>query len=648
VERLTPPPSSAITLEAPRSGMSRRRFPIGAEVRPSGGVDFRVWAPNAKKVRVLFEGEKDSAASFELHAEEGGYHSGFSALVSSGARYRFELDGNPQAYPDPAARFQPDGPHGASEVTDAGAFCWSDGSWRGGKIEGQIIYEMHIGTFTREGTWRAAIGELKELADAGITMLEIMPIADFPGRFGWGYDGVNLFAPTWLYGHPDDFKSFVNEAHLAGLAVILDVVYNHLGPDGNFLANFSPDYFNPHCITDWGDSINFDGPNSGPVREFYLTNAAYWVDEFHLDGLRLDATQDLHDNSATHILAEISVHAHEAAKGREIVLVAENEPQDSRLVRPLAKKGYGLDALWNDDFHHSAIVALTGRNEAYYSDYNGTPQEFISAVKYGYLYQGQWYSWQKARRGAFGLDVEPAAFVAFIQNHDQVANTARGERPNILAPRGNYNALTALLLLAPSTPMLFQGQEFGATTPFLYFCDHRAELSKTVREGRSEFLGQFRSLALREMQSVFRDPGNPSTFEASKLDFSERQKNSKIYALHKDLLALRRKDPVFRQQRKGAVDGAVIGANAFVLRFFGGEHGDRLLLINLGRDLHVSPSPEPLLAPLPDCRWSVIWSSEHPDYGGYGTYPPDSSDNWRLPGYSAVVLWSELNDDNNA
>jgi maltooligosyltrehalose trehalohydrolase len=509
------------------------------------------------------------------------------------------------------------------------------------KIEGQIIYEMHIGTFTKEGTWQAATEQLQELADAGISVLEIMPIADFPGRFGWGYDGVNLFAPTWLYGRPDDFKAFVDHAHGIGLAVILDVVYNHFGPDGNFMESFSPDYFNKKIRTDWGHSINFDGPNSGPVREFYLTNVAFWVEEYHLDGLRLDATQDVHDNSKKHILEEIAACAREAAKGRNIIVIAENEPQKSTLVRSTNSGGYGLDALWNDDFHHAAIVALTGRNEAYYSDYNGNPQEFISAIKYGYLYQGQWYLWQNTRRGTFGLDIVPAAFIAFIQNHDQVANTARGERPNLLAPRGKYNALTALLLLGPNTPMLFQGQEFGATTPFLYFSDHKTELSKIIKEGRSKFLAQFRSLALPEVQPVFRDPGNPSTFEASKLDFSERQRNSKVYALHKDLMALRRKDPVFSQQRRGAVDGAVIGPNAFVLRFFGGEHGDRLLLINLGRDLHVNPAPEPLLAPLPDSRWSVIWSSEHPDYGGYGTYPPDTSDNWRIPGYSAVALAPE-------
>ncbi len=634
-------------MQSSSSTQGKRRFPVGAEVRSSGGVDFRVWAPSGHSVRVLFEEQsKEQSEPVELHKEADGYYSGFCEKISAGALYRYEIDGGHPSYPDPMSRFQPYGPHGPSEVIDPNAFEWTDADWRGVKLECQIIYEMHIGTFTKEGTWGAAAKQLKELVNAGISVLEVMPVADFPGRFGWGYDGVNLFAPTWLYGRPDDFRAFVNEAHNVGLAVILDVVYNHFGPDGNFIGKFSPDYFNPAVKTDWGESINFDGPSSKPVREFYLTNAMYWVSEFRLDGLRLDATQDIHDKSSKHIIAEIAACAREAAQGREIILIAENEPQDSNIVRSTVDKGYGLDGLWNDDFHHSAIVALTGRNEAYYSDYNGNPQEFVSAIKYGYLYQGQWYSWQSARRGSFGLDIAPAAFVVFIQNHDQVANTARGERPNILAPRGNYNALTALLLLGPNTPMLFQGQEFGATTPFLYFSDHKAELSKVVKEGRCTFLAQFRSLALPEVQPVFRDPGNPSTFEASKLDFSERQKNARVYALHKDLIALRRSDPVFRQQRKGAIDGAVLAPNTFVLRFFGGANGDRLLLVNLGRDLHVDPSPEPLLAPLSGCCWNVIWSSEHPDYGGYGTYPPDTSDNWRVPGYSAVVLATELIDPN--
>jgi maltooligosyltrehalose trehalohydrolase len=623
----------------------KRRLPVGAETAPEGGTHFRVWAPRRRKVSVVLESGPGAPSVVALEAENDGYYSCSSPDATDGTIYRFELDDEPTRYPDPASRFQPDGPHGPSRVVDPHAFAWTDQDWQGVTREGQIVYEMHIGTFSKEGTWQGAQRELAELARVGITLIELMPVADFPGRFGWGYDGVGLFAPTWLYGEPHDMRSFINEAHAQGIGVILDVVYNHLGPDGNYVAAFSPWYFSTKHTTDWGESINFDDEHSGPVRAFYEANAAYWIDEFHMDGLRLDATQEIYDDSPRHIVADIGRSARTAAGSRSIVLIAENEPQQAVLVRPEKEGGYGLDALWNDDFHHSALVALTGRNEAYYSDYLGNPQEFVSAAKYGYLYQGQWYKWQSQRRGAPALDLPPNAFVNFIQNHDQVANTARGERPNMLATRGKYRAVTALMMLMPGTPMLFQGQEFGATTPFLFFCDHRAEISRLVRAGRAKFLAQFRSLSLPEMQPVFADPGNPHTFEMAKLDFSERDKNAEIYQLHKDLIALRRGDPVFSNPQHRSTDGAVLSPSAFVLRYFSERHGHRLLVVNLGMDIHLSPSPEPLLAPLSGKPWRVIWSSEDPRYCGLGTFPPDSDDNWRIPGNAAVALSSEAERD---
>ncbi len=609
----------------------------------NAGVHFRVWAPVHDRVRVRLESGPGAPLVIDLAKESGdeGYRSGSSPDAAAGTTYRYELDDDPTPYPDPASRYQPDGPHGPSQVIDPQAFEWTDDAWRGVSRDGQIVYEMHVGTFSKEGSWRGAQAQLEELAAAGITLIEVMPVADFPGRFGWGYDGVDLFAPTWLYGQPDDMRSFVNEAHAHGIGVILDVVYNHLGPDGNYLPTFSPWYFSENYRNDWGTGLNFDGDHSGPVREFYRTNAEYWIDEFHLDGLRLDATQDIKDASPIHILREIANAARRAARHRTIVLIAENEPQQTLLVRPEEAGGFGLDALWNDDFHHSALVALTGRNEAYYSDYLGKPQEFISAAKYGYLYQGQWYLWQAQRRGTPTRGLAPAAFVNFIQNHDQIANTARGERPNLIATQGKYRAMTALLMLMPGTPMLFQGQEFGATTPFLYFCDHKAEIGKSVREGRAKFLSQFRSLSLPEMQPVFADPGNPHTFEMAKLDFSEREKNAGAYQLHKDLIALRRTDAIFSAPQAGALDGAVLSADAFVLRYFSESHGHRLVVINFGTDLYVSPCPEPLMAPPLNASWHVVWSSEDPKYGGLGTFPPDDDDNWRIPGNAAVVLSSE-------
>jgi maltooligosyltrehalose trehalohydrolase len=607
-------------------------LPVGAEVQSGAGVHFRVWAPRRRRVEVVIDGQGHALA-----AEPEGYFSGGVPAARAGTLYRYRLDGG-EAYPDPASRSQPEGPHGPSQVVDPAAFRWTDAQWRGVRREGQVIYEMHVGTFTREGSWEAAARELPELAAAGITVLEVMPVAEFAGRFGWGYDGVDLFAPTRLYGSPDDFRRFVDRAHAAGLAVILDVVYNHLGPDGCYHREFSEDYFSERYKNEWGEPLNFDGRNSAPVREYFVSNAGYWVDEFHIDGLRLDATQQIFDASPVNVLAEVTRRVREAGRERATLVIAENEPQDVKLVRCVEDGGYAMDALWNDDFHHTAAVALTGRNEAYYSDYLGTPQELVSEVKRGYLHQGQRNSWQKKRRGTPTFEIPPSAFVTYIQNHDQVANSAFGLRVHDLTSPGRYRAMTALMLLAPGTPMLFQGQEFAASSPFLYFADHKPELAEAVRKGRIEFVSQFPSVATPEVQQCLADPGDPKTFERCKLDFSERETHAGAYALHRDLLALRREDPVFRGQRPGAVDGAVLAPEALVMRFFGGGGNDRLLVVNLGRDLHLQPVPEPLLAPPQGQRWETLWSSEHPRYGGAGTPPLDTDTGWRIPGHAAVAL----------
>ncbi len=623
-----------------------RRLPVGAEAQPDGGAHFRVWAPKRTRVRAVLETSASAPVSVALDAEPHGYFSGSVPEARVGQRYRYQLDDDTTLYPDPVSRFQPDGPHGPSEIVDPAAFRWTDSDWTGAPPTGQVMYELHVGTFTPEGTWDGAIRRLPDLATLGVTCLEIMPVADFPGRFGWGYDGVNLFAPTRLYGQPDDFRRFVDVAHAHGLAVILDVVYNHVGPDGNYLGSFSDGYVTDRYLNEWGEALNFDGPDAGPSREFFIANAGYWIDEYHLDGLRLDATQQIFDSSEPHMLTEIGLKVREMARGRATIITAENERQHTRLVRPIERGGYGLDALWNDDFHHSAMVALTGRNEAYYTDYHGTPQEFISAVKYGYLYQGQRYSWQKARRGAPAFDLEPSAFVTFIQNHDQVANTARGQRVHAQTSPGRFRAMTALLLLAPGTPMLFQGQEFASSAPFFYFCDHVPELAEQVQAGRKEFLTQFPTITefmedAPGSVSRLADPASRDTFERCKLDWSEREQHAEIYQLHRDLLTLRRENPVFGAAQRGSVDGSTLGAEAFVLRFFArddGTAGDRLLIVNLGRDLNPEIVPDPLLAPPDGCAWSVELSTEAARYGGSGTGPVEQDDGWRIPGHAAVVL----------
>ena len=596
---------------------------------------FRVWAPERRTVNVVFE---DGRPPIPLTREDDGYFSAIADGVAAGVLYKFQLDRG-EAYPDPASRFQSHGPHSFSEVVDPNSFRWTDENWPGVKLFGQVIYELHLGTFTNGGTWNSAAEKLEYLRDTGMTLIEIMPIADFPGRFGWGYDGVQPYAPAGVYGRPDDIRRFINRAHSLGIGVILDVVYNHLGPDGNYFSEFSPFYFSEKHNTDWGKGINFDGPHCAPVRQFFRENAAYWIREYHFDGLRLDATQDIHDDSTPHILAEITQAARQAAGHRQVIVVGENEPQETRLLRPLREGGYGLDALWNDDYHHTATVALIGKADAYYSDYRGTPQEFISAAKYGYLFQGQYYSWQKKRRGTPALGLPREAMVNFIENHDQVANSARGQRAHELTSPGLYKAITALTLLMPGTPMLFQGQEFGSSSKFLFFADHKPELAKAVEKGRVEFLQQWRSHSMPDVQECFDNPSALETFEKCRLNHNEVETNRDTYELHRSLLRLRREDPVISRQGADGIDGAVLSPQCFVLRFFSPNFGnDRLLVVNLGVDLRYDPSPEPLLGPPEGMRWDKLWSSEDAQYGGCGTAAIDTEENWRIPGQAAVVL----------
>jgi len=619
-----------------------RRYPIGAELIKPNETHFRIWAPKAQDVDLVLEesADKNANRSFQpLTREERGYFSG-SAKVGAGALYRFRVNRAEHFHPDPASRSQPYGPHGSSCVVDHKQFRWSDSDWRGVEMKGQTIYEMHVGTFTKEGTWQAAAEQLEELARIGISVVEMMPIADFPGNFGWGYDGVDLFAPYHVYGTPDDLRAFVDRAHSLGLAVILDVVYNHFGPDGNYLAVYSDDYLIREQETDWGDSINFDGPNSTPVREYYITNGRYWIEEFHFDGFRFDATDAIHDKSSEYIIGAVGRAARETAKPRKILLIAENERQVAKLIQPREKGGDDLDAVWNDDFHHSAAVALTGRREAYYTDYLGTPQEFISAAKYGYLFQGQPYFWQEAPRGSTAFGAKPESFVAFIENHDQVSNTAAGERLRFQSSPGRYRAMTALLLLGPWTPLLFQGEEFGASTPFVFFTDvGDGPMREAIRKGRFAFLAQFPSLATKEVQERLPAPSDPTVFVSCKLDFAEREKNKELYELHVDLLKMRREDSRFREQKLNGVDGAVLGPSSFVLRFFSEDQkDDRLLVINFGELRELNPIPEPLLAPPLGLEWEILWSSESARYGGSGTAAVATQDNWTLPAEATVAL----------
>lgn len=609
---------------------------LGAEVTGEG-VRFRCWAPRADMVEVVLEPE-DSIHALSRQAD--GYWSGLIPKARAGMLYRYRLDGG-QLYPDPCSRFQPEGPHGPSLIVDPNTYHWHDEQWPGVRMHGQVIYELHIGTFTPEGTFEAAIARFDDLKAIGITVLEVMPVAEFPGRWNWGYDGVGLYAPAHVYGNPDSFKRFVDEAHRRGLGVILDVVYNHLGPDGNYLPTFSDEYFTDRYPNEWGQAINFDGPGSRPVREFFVQNACYWIREFHVDGLRLDAVHAFHDASPIHIVAELSQAARRTAGIRPIILIAECEAQWVQTVQPITLGGWGLDGVWSEDFHHTVRVAATGRSEGYYRDYRGTPQELISCVKRAFLYQGQRYQWQGKPRGTVVSDEPAEAFVFFLQNHDQVANQLWGDRLHHKVGPAAYRALTALLLLAPETPLLFMGQEFAASSPFLFFTDFPpGRLADDIQKGRKEFLAQFPSSASSAAQDAIGDPCAPSMFERSKLDWAERERHPDTVALHRDLLRLRREDEVIAQQRRDRVDGAVIGPSAFVLRYAGQNGHDRLLIVNLGQDVDFRPAPEPLLAPPSGHAWSFRWSSDAPIYGGPGVIEPLTDTGWSIPGGAAVLYAS--------
>jgi maltooligosyltrehalose trehalohydrolase len=553
--------------------------------------------------------------------------------------YRYRLD-NGDAYPDPCSRYQPRGPHGPSLIVDPSTYAWRYPDWQGVRMQGQVIYELHVGTFTPEGTLDATIAQLDELKDCGVTVIELMPLAEFPGRWNWGYDGVDLFAPAHVYGDPDALKRFVDAAHERGLGVILDVVYNHFGPDGNYLPAFSDLYLTDRHPNEWGQAINFDGQGSGPVREFFIQNACYWITEFKLDGLRLDAVHAIYDDSPVHVLAELSRQARVAAGARSIVLIAECESQLITTIQSIEHGGWGLDGVWSDDFHHISRVALTGRGQAYYSDYRGTAQELLSVIKRGFVYQGQRYQWQKKPRGTVVKNEPASGFVFYLQNHDQVANHLHGDRIHALASHARYRAIAALLLLAPETPMLFMGQEFGASNPFLFFADHHSDLAAKVYEGRKKFLAEFPEYATPEAQAAVPDPADEATFQRSCLDLSERRRNAPIYRLHKDLLRLRRDDAILTRQDRRSLDGATLSPQALVLRYMGPADDDRLLVVNLGPDLNFMPAPEPLLAPVRDGSWTLQWSSEHPLYGGPGIVNPLSEQGWRIPSATATVFRS--------
>lgn len=613
--------------------MSKRTWSWGPEI-VDGGVSFRVFAPKHARVEVTFE---DGRAPLALEAEGDGWFSGVAKGAGAGTRYTFRLaDG--QVVPDAAARFSPEGPHGASEVVDLRGFPWTDQEWRGAKLEGQVLYEMHVGTFTPEGTLAAAMRELPRLKEIGITTVELLPLAEFPGSFGWGYDGVQLYAPTRLYGRPEDLCAFVDRAHALGLAVVLDLVVNHLGPDGNWLCALSDHVFaKAGGKTDWGDALDYW--TEPGLRAYFAECGAFAVATYHLDGLRLDATQAVRDESKRHLVTELVARAREAAAPRSIVVFAETEPEDVTLAMPEAEGGYGCDAIWSDDFHHVAKVAATGRRESYFRGMWGTAQELASCVRYGLVYNGQHFAVWNGPRGSSALDRPLSSFVFYLENHDQVSNGGRGARLTERTSPGRFRAMTTLLCLAPATPLFFQGQERGARAPFVFFADHGPDLAKAVSEGRRAFLETFASERDARAKEAFWQPHERSTFERCVLRPDDRREETE--AMTRELLALRQSDRVFASQGKLGLAQAVLAPEAFVVRYgtSSTDPGDaRLLIVNLGPDLDLATVAEPLLAPPADHAWELLASSEDPRWGGGGTPPEDDRGIRTILGHSALVL----------
>jgi len=531
-----------------------------------GGVRFRVWAPERERVELLSERPGKPPLVLPLVRAADGTFSGFVPGAEAGDRYRYRLDGE-GAFPDPASRFQPDGVHGPSEVVDPRAFAWTDGGWPGVPPEDLVVYELHVGTFTPAGTFAGVGARLDHLVSLGVTALELMPVADFPGDRNWGYDGAALFAPARCYGRPDDLRRLVDAAHARGLAVLLDVVYNHFGPDGAYAGAFSKAYFNERHPTPWGSAINLDGPGCARVREFLAENALHWIHEYHLDGLRLDATHALVDEGEPHFLAELRSRVKASVTGRRVHLVAEDHRNLARLVLPEEKGGYGLDALWADDFHHDLRRHLAGDHEGYFADFTGTTADLARTLGRGWLFTGQRSEHFGGPRGTDPGGLRPRQLVFFVQNHDQVGNRALGERLHEQVEPAAWRAAVTLHLLAPETPLLFMGQEWAAPSPFLYFTDHGEELGRLVTEGRRREFRSFSAFADPAARARIPDPQAPATFARSRLDWSRLgdEPHASSLRLHRALLALRRSEPLLGRDDWDGFSAAAAGEDGLVL-----------------------------------------------------------------------------------
>lgn len=596
----------------------------------TGAWCFRTWAPRATDVKLHLLGSEDRLQQLEAKAD--GYFEAIVKDAGPGTRYYFRVDG--RDLPDPASRFQPEGVHGPSQVIDS-QFEWQDAEWEGLSIEQYVLYELHVGTFTREGTFDAVIPHLEYLRDLGVTAIELMPLAQFPGDRNWGYDGASPFAVQNSYGGPLGLKRLVNACHLCGLAVVLDVVYNHLGPEGNYLSSFGP-YFTRKYETPWGEAVNFDGPDSDEVRRYFVENALYWVSECHIDALRLDAVHAIHDESAFPFLAEIgeAVHLEGALLIRHVHVIAESDLNDTRIIRARQDGGLGLDAQWSDDFHHSLCALITGDRAGYYQDF-GELDHLAKAYREGFVYSGQHSAYRRRRHGNSSKTIAARQFVVCAQNHDQIGNRMLGER---LAALGSYEQLklaAGAVLLSPFIPLLFMGEEYGETTPFLYFVSHSdAGLIEAVRAGRAKEFAAF------TWQGEPPDPQDEATFVRSKLNHQLRVKpeNQKLLDYYSKLIGMRSTVAPLASLSKEQMDVAVItGERVLCLRRWSGA--DEVLIL-----LCFAPAAVTVKPKLAAGRWRKLLDSSDQEWLGPGGRLPEwatNGDALQLNPNSAVVFVKE-------
>jgi maltooligosyltrehalose trehalohydrolase len=544
------------------SASGRRHF--GA-IPTDDGVQFGVFAPPHCDLRLHLLSGRASGAHLPVSGA-GGVFEFFVPGARAGDRYAFTLDGSPHR-PDPASRFQPEGVHGPSEIVDPGSYRWRNSDWGGCDPRDLVIYELHVGTFTSSGTFAGVRGQVGALRDLGITAIELMPIAEFAGARNWGYDGACPYAPSRNYGRPDDLRELIDAAHAAGIAVILDVVHNHLGPEGAYLTVFNPNFITDRHTTPWGGSVNLDGPGSDLVRSFIIDNVLHWFREYHLDGLRLDATHALIDTSPTHIVAEL-VDAVRSAIERPVMMHGEDHRNLATLVEPRELGGWGLDGVWADDFHHIVRRHLAGDAHAYFSDFEGTGRELAQTIQQGWLFTGQPSAYMKQRRGTDASEIPMRKFVVCLQNHDQVGNRAAGDRLHQTIDAAAWRAASTVLLTVPMTPVLFMGQEWAATTPFLYFTDLEPQLGRLVTEGRRQEFRHFPGFADRAMRDRIPDPQAPATFEASRLEWNERDRGAHqaCLAMYTELLRLRRAHPALAGSDDAAGDASVVEDGALLIR----------------------------------------------------------------------------------